>query len=255
MREEKQDAEGRGCHDLERVDELFADTLDDRGHRHDRGEADHHPEDRERGAELVDAELFDRDGHPLAQRMQLHSARNATTGSSRAARAAGYTPNRTPTVAPSASATATDHVVTRAGSGESRSTSAAMAAPPSTPRRPPSSASVTDSARNWRRMSRRRAPTDLRMPISRVRSFTLISMMFMITIPPTTMPMPTTVGTTVNKTLVSRFQNSTSPSAVSTAKSSPWPGSRRCEPGVASYARPIAQARALAVGILTEFTD
>jgi hypothetical protein len=28
------------------------------------------------------------------------------------------------------------------------------------------------------------------MPISRVRSFTDISMMFMITMPPTTMPMP-----------------------------------------------------------------
>ena len=36
-------------------------------------------------------------------------------------------------------------------------------------------------------MSRRRAPSDLRMPISWVRSVTLASMMFMITIPPTTM--------------------------------------------------------------------
>src|SRR5207249_3018705 len=112
LREVPQDAERCGAHDLERVDDLSALTI------HDRGDADHHPKDRERGAELVGAELFDRDGHPLAQRMQLHSARNATTGSSRAARAAGYTPNRTPTVAPSASATATDHVVTRAGSGE-----------------------------------------------------------------------------------------------------------------------------------------
>ena len=35
-------------------------------------------------------------------------------------------------------------------------------------------------------MSLRRAPSALRMPISRVRSVTLTSMMFMMTIPPTT---------------------------------------------------------------------
>ena len=40
------------------------------------------------------------------------------------------------------------------------------------------------------------------MPISRVRSFTVISMMFMITMPPTTMPMQTTAGMTVNSTRV-----------------------------------------------------
>ena len=34
-------------------------------------------------------------------------------------------------------------------------------------------------------MSRRRAPSALRMPISRVRSVTDTSMMFMITMPPT----------------------------------------------------------------------
>ena len=37
-------------------------------------------------------------------------------------------------------------------------------------------------------MSRRRAPSALRMPISRVRSATATSMMFMITIAPTTSP-------------------------------------------------------------------
>ena len=43
-------------------------------------------------------------------------------------------------------------------------------------------------------MSWRLAPTALRIPISRVRSLTDISMMFMITMPPTTMPMQTTAG-------------------------------------------------------------
>ena len=43
------------------------------------------------------------------------------------------------------------------------------------------------SMTNCIRMSRRRAPRDLRMPISWVRSVTLASMMFMMTMPPTTM--------------------------------------------------------------------
>ncbi len=42
------------------------------------------------------------------------------------------------------------------------------------------------SMRNWKRMSRFLAPIAFRMPISRVRSRTETSMMFMIPIPPTT---------------------------------------------------------------------
>ena len=58
--------------------------------------------------------------------------------------------------------------------------------PATMPIRPPTSDSVTASIRNWLRMSRPRAPSALRMPISRVRSRTETSMMFMIPIPPTT---------------------------------------------------------------------
>ena len=54
------------------------------------------------------------------------------------------------------------------------------------PMRPPRSDSVRASTRNWARMSRPRAPMALRMPISRVRSRTDTSMMFMIPMPPTT---------------------------------------------------------------------
>src|SRR4029434_10442 len=63
----------------------------------------------------------------------------------------------------------------------------AMAPPmPSvTPTRPPMSESVTASTRNWPRMCRRRAPTAMRRPISRVRSVTDTSMMFMMPMPPT----------------------------------------------------------------------
>ena len=71
---------------------------------------------------------------------------------------------------------------------------------------PPASESEIASARNCRSMSRARAPTALRMPISRVRSVTTISMMFMITMPPTTTPIATTAGTTENSTAVRLFQ-------------------------------------------------
>ena len=53
------------------------------------------------------------------------------------------------------------------------------------PMTPPMSDSVTASIRNWSRMSRRRAPTAMRSPISRVRSVTDTSMMFMMPMPPT----------------------------------------------------------------------
>ena len=86
--------------------------------------------------------------------------------------------------------TTMDHGATAAGSGEIAATTAASAMPSATPPAAPTVASVTDSTRNCRRMSVRRAPSDLRMPISRVRSATAISMMFMITIPPTTSEIP-----------------------------------------------------------------
>src|SRR2546425_10751864 len=211
---EPQDVEGGRPRDLDRVDDLVADALHDRRHRHHGGDPDHDAEDGERGAQLVGAELFDGDEPALGDGVQPHSYLNATTGSSFAARMAGYTPKITPTLAPRPSATATDHRVTRAGRGEIRLTTHASATPPQSPTTAPSAARVTDSARNWLRMSLRRAPSDLRMPISRVRSFTLISMMFMITIPPTMIPIATTAGMTVKSSRVRFFQKLTSASAV-----------------------------------------
>src|SRR2546426_3669266 len=182
---EPQDVERGRSGDFDRVDDLVADALYDRRHRHHGGDPDHDAEDGERGAQLVGAELFDGDEPALGDGVQPHSYLNATTGSSFAARMAGYTPKITPTLAPRPSATATDHRVTRAGRGEIRLTTHASATPPQSPTTAPSAARVTDSARNWLRMSLRRAPNGLRIPISRVRSLTLLGMMFLITIPPT----------------------------------------------------------------------
>ena len=88
------------------------------------------------------------------------------------ARDAGYTPKITPTPAPSARATSTDQVVTRAGSGDAAEMKRANTQPLAAPSAPPNVASMTDSTRNCVRMSRRRAPTDFRSPISCVRCAT-----------------------------------------------------------------------------------
>ena len=57
--------------------------------------------------------------------------------------------------------------------------------PSATPSSPPSADSASDSVRNWARMWAGLAPTAMRTPISRVRSVTLTSMMFMMPMPPT----------------------------------------------------------------------
>ena len=62
----------------------------------------------------------------------------------------------------------------------------AIAAPSIVPTTPPNTDSTTDSVSICAMMSDRRAPSALRRPISRVRSVTTISMMFMMTMPPTT---------------------------------------------------------------------
>src|SRR5436190_1403383 len=100
----------------------------------------------------------------------IYSWRSASIGSRRAARSAGKTPNKTPTTSPRLMATPIDHSVTRAGSGEIASTSPASPNPTTMPAMTPRIDSVNASAKNWRRMSRRAAPSALRTPISRVRS-------------------------------------------------------------------------------------
>ncbi len=60
--------------------------------------------------------------------------------------------------------------------------------------------STTASVRNCTMMSRRRAPTALRMPISLVRSVTDTSMMFITPMPPTSRPME--LSTTITSATV-----------------------------------------------------
>ena len=64
------------------------------------------------------------------------------------------------------------------------------ARPAGRPRAPPVSPSTDASKRNWRRMSVGVAPSALRRPISRIRSVTDTSMMFITPMPPTSREMP-----------------------------------------------------------------
>ena len=61
--------------------------------------------------------------------------------------------------------------------------------------------SVVASMRNWLRMSRGRAPTASRRPISRVRSVTETSMMFMMPMPPTSSETAATAASSMDRVL------------------------------------------------------
>ena len=80
---------------LDGADDLRAQPFDERGHRHHGRHADHHAEDRERRAELRDADRLHRDAEVLPILVEQlesdphHSERIAVIGSSRAARRAG----------------------------------------------------------------------------------------------------------------------------------------------------------------------
>src|SRR5918998_12419 len=85
-------------------------------------------------------------------------------------------------------------VETRDGQPASCATRWAAPAPRPMPSAPPMVESVVASMRNWLRMSRGRAPTASRSPISRVRSVTETSMMFMMPMPPTSRETPATAA-------------------------------------------------------------
>ncbi len=69
-------------------------------------------------------------------------------------------------------------------------------------------------------MSLRRAPSALRTPISRVRSVTETSMMFMITMPPTTNEIEAMAIVTAKNEPLMSFHSDRKESLVSMAKSS-----------------------------------
>src|ERR1019366_3747973 len=111
-------------------------------------------------------------GEAGATSKQCHySYRSASTGSSCAAFMAGHTPKKTPMITDTLKPVMSAQAGTLEGS---EGTSAPVR--------------VMASTRNWPTISRRRAPRALRTPISRVRSVTLTSIMFITPMPPTSRP-------------------------------------------------------------------
>src|SRR5690348_8497348 len=93
-----------------------------------------------------------------------------------------------------------------------------MMPPMMIPTMPPIAHKVIASRVNWNRMLRLVAPIALRTPISRVRSVTETSMMFMTPTPPTINPTLETANIKMKMPPVSWFQRSESASGVKMAK-------------------------------------
>src|ERR1019366_7178869 len=98
-------------------------------------------------------------------------------------------PKMTPTATETPKATTTEEVVTIVFHSAVRAMSQARKKPKPMPKSPPPTDIRTLSVRNWRTISKRRAPMERRMPISRVRSMTVASTMFMMPMPPTSREM------------------------------------------------------------------
>ena len=123
---------------------------------------------------------------PIRVSAAAHSYRSASMGSRRDALRAGYRPKTTPTPALTASAAQHDLGARHHRPAELRRQQvSASRHRTTTPSAPPMAASTRASMRNCAMMSAGCAPTAMRMPISRVRSVTDTSMMFMTPMPPT----------------------------------------------------------------------
>src|ERR1043166_1723169 len=168
--------------------ERFIQSLNYRDHENDRNHAHAHAQDRQRRAQLIRAHRIERHECRFANVEEGHgySALRASIGSKRAARHAGQRPLMTPTIDDTPTPRTADQMLNNNGNPIARAISQAVPNPVSTPKAPPIAVTITASMRNCVRMSLRRAPTALRMPISLVRSVTDTSMMFMTTMPPTT---------------------------------------------------------------------
>ncbi len=106
-------------------------------------------------------------------------------GFRREALIAGAMPKMIPTEAEKLRPRAKDHQGSDMGKLKAKCTNSPMELPERIPRTPPTDVSMAASIRNCHRISRLRAPSALRSPISQVRSVTEIVMMAMTPIPPT----------------------------------------------------------------------
>src|SRR6266581_2037307 len=124
-----------------------------------------------------------------------------------------------PTVIETANATTTESHETTVAMPATRSMPALSAAPTTIPDTPPVTLMSTASLRNCSRISRSVAPTARRTPISRMRSSTEASMMFMIPMPPTTSEIDAMAPSTTLKMVLVRCSCFSSSSGTVISKS------------------------------------
>ena len=138
------------------------------------------------GAQLVGAQRLER--HPDDFARARPSIHVAAPRSDRAAPRAtpGRAPKKRPTPAVMPMPSTTDHGSSRAGSGVTAAMQLAARKPSAMPTMPPNGRERHRLGQHLRHDVAPLAPSALRRPISRVRSLTTISMMFMMTMPPTT---------------------------------------------------------------------
>ena len=144
---------------------------------------------------------------------------SATIGSSSAAFRAGYTPKKMPTHVATSSPAKMLHTAQAGRKAKMQRDDLRHADADEhadAPRQSaPSSPTPSGTAAGCRRAV---APSALRTPISRVRSVTLTSMMFMMTMPPTTSEIAAIATATASKPAESGFHSPTSVSLVSSVK-------------------------------------
>src|ERR1035438_4420332 len=138
-------------------------------------------------------------------------------------------PNSSPINTDTPNAIAIDEKVTTVDQPAADAMTCESAHPKIMPTRPPAMEIRTASERNWRTMSACRAPMARRMPISRVLSSTVASMMFMMPMPPTSSEMPAMQIITMLKMNCVCFFCSSKPAGTMISKSpaSLWVNERR----------------------------
>src|SRR5207302_1586819 len=119
-----------------------------------------------------------------------HSYRSASTGSSFAAFIAGHTPNTNPTETLTTIPVSAAHTGTLPGHFKPTLTSTTKPFTRTSASTPPTPVSTMASNKNCQVISPLLAPMALQMPISRVRSVTLTSMIFITPTPPMSKPIP-----------------------------------------------------------------
>src|SRR6266496_1463672 len=121
----------------------------------------------------------------IANPQSVHSYRRASMGSNLEALSAGYQPAPIPIAPANEKAIPMAEVDTSVGQPSELEMTWELKTPTPIPKTPPKTARTTASVRNWNWISPPVAPTDIRMPISRVRSVTDTSMMLITPMPPT----------------------------------------------------------------------